>query len=134
MRRWRGLAMVVIAGVIPMGALSVSRPAMARTHVFVGVGVGAPIYAPPPVYYYPPPPVYYAPPPIVYAPAPPTVVYTPPPPSMPPPATPTASPAPPPRQTGNCREYRGDATIDGKSQPFFGTACLQPDGKWHIAN
>ena len=133
MRRWPGLAAAVIA-VITSAVVSTGVPAMARTRVFLGVGVGAPMYAPPPVYYYPPPPVYYAPPPVVYAPPPPTVVYAPPPPALPAPATPTATPAPPPAQTGNCREYRGDATIDGKSQPFYGTACLQPDGKWHIVN
>jgi hypothetical protein len=33
----------------------------------VGVVVGAPVYAPPPVYYAPPP-TYYAPPPVVYSP------------------------------------------------------------------
>lgn len=33
-----------------------------------------------------------------------------------------------------CREYQGNATIDGSSQPFYGTACLQPDGSWRIAN
>ena len=118
--------------VIAVG-LSLTAPALARTHVVVGVGVGAPVvYAPPPPVYYYPPPTYYYPPPVVYSPAPPPVVYAPPP--APPALTPTAAPAPPPLQTGNCRQYRGDATIDGQNQPFFGTACQQPDGKWHIAN
>ena len=31
-----------------------------------------------------------------------------------------------------CREYRGDAVIDGTNQRFYGTACLMPDGAWHI--
>ena len=31
-----------------------------------------------------------------------------------------------------CREYQGDAIIDGTNQRFYGTACLQPDGAWHI--
>ena len=33
-----------------------------------------------------------------------------------------------------CREWRGDATIDATGQPFWGTACLQPDGSWRIVN
>ncbi len=33
-----------------------------------------------------------------------------------------------------CREYQGDATIDGSGRPFYGTACLQPDGSWRIVN
>jgi hypothetical protein len=63
---------------------------------------------PPPAYYYPPPPVYYAPPPAAYAPAPVPASY--------------------------CREYRGDASIDSSGAPFYGRACLMPDGKWHIVN
>jgi len=116
-------------------AMTLAVPAVARTHVVVGVGVGAPmaVYAPPPPVYYYPAPVYY-PPPVVYAPAPPPSVVYAPAPSAPPPATPTAAPAPPPPQTGNCRQYRGDATIDGQNQPFYGTACQQSDGKWHIVN
>ena len=39
----------------------------------------------------------------------------------------TAVPAPA-QQT--CRDYRSDATIDGKMQQLHGTACLQPDGTW----
>lgn len=120
----RSIAALMVAAL----AVSASQPASARTRVVVGVGIGGPVYGPPPVYYYPPPPVYY--PPVVYAPAPPPVVYTP----APPPPAPVAAPAAPPPQTGNCREYRGDATIDGRNQPFYGTACLQPDGRWHIVN
>ena len=105
--------------------LLASAPLAAQARVFVGVGIGvqlyAPFYGPPPAYYYPPPAVYS--PPVVYAPPP--VVYT------APAVTPVAAPPP---QTGNCREYRGDAIIDGKSQPFYGTACLRPDGRWHIVN
>ncbi len=116
----------IILGLALFGLIGGTR-AFAHTRVFVGVGVGpvwGPAYVvPPPVYYYPPPPAIY-PAPVYYVP-PPTPVYAPP---------PVAQPAPPPAQTGYCREYHGDATIDGKSQPFFGTACLQPDGKWHIVN
>jgi len=42
-------------------------------HPGVSIGIGVPLYAPPPVYYAPPPPVYYAPPPAYYGPPP--VVY-----------------------------------------------------------
>src|SRR5581483_6364449 len=101
-------------------------PAEAR--VFVGVGVGVPLYAPPPPVYYPPP-AYYAPPP------PPPAYYTPPPASggpapgytAPPPAAPSAS-------TQNCREYTSTTSIGGQNQPVHGTACLQPDGTWKIMN
>ncbi|MGB8273681.1 MAG: hypothetical protein WCF16_00245 [Alphaproteobacteria bacterium] len=73
----------------------------------------APYYYRP--YYYPPyyPPVYYAPP--VYYSRPPVVVQ---------------QPAP----SAYCRDFRGDATIDANGQPFFGRACLQPDGQWHIVD
>lgn len=122
MRRW--LVGLAILGIV----IAVSPQADAR--VFVGVGVGVPIYAPPPIYYYPPPPpVYYVPPPVVYAPPPPAPVYV-----APQPAPASTAPSPPPSQTGNCRQYRGDATIDGRNQPFYGTACLQPDGRWHIVH
>ncbi len=96
-------------------AMAVAGPAAAHTRVVLGFGavVGPPAYYyPPPVYYYPPPPVYY------YPPAP-TVTYMP---------APAATPAP----QRYCREYQGNATIDGSQQPFYGTACLEPDGKWHI--
>jgi hypothetical protein len=59
----------------------------------------------PPVYYYPPP-AYYAPPP--------RVVYV------------------EPRPAPICRRFRGDATMDASGRPFYGTACLGGDGRWHI--
>jgi len=91
----------------------------ARTSVFVGADFGYPGYYHrpypyhrgyyrPPAYYYPPP-VYYAPPPVYYA----------------PPIGGTISPS-------NCRTFRGDASIDASGQPFYGTACLLADGRWHI--
>ncbi len=83
------------------------------SHVFLGFNFGVPAYYPPPVYYAPPP-VYYAPPPVV--------VYQ-------PPAPVYAAPA---AVSSNCRTYHGDATIDASGQPFYGTACLGPDGRWHI--
>jgi hypothetical protein len=49
-----------------------------------------------------------------------------------PPGPPPATVAPAPQQT--CREYQGDAIIDGSNEPFYGTACLEPDGQWHIVN
>lgn len=72
-----------------------------------------------------PPPVYAAPP--IYV-APP--VYVPPPAYVPPRTVYTAPPAPAPY----CREYQGDAIIDGTNQRFYGRACLQPDGSWRIVN
>ena len=71
----------------------------------------APGYYPPPPGYYPPPPAYYYPPPAAY--------YAPP-----------AAAAPAPR----CRTYNGDASLDDSGQPFYGTACLEADGRWHIVN
>ena len=85
----------------------------ARTHVFVGANFGYPsyYYAPyPPHYgYYGPPAYYYYPPPAYYV----------------PPVSGTISPS-------NCRVFRGDASIDASGQPFYGTACLLADGRWHI--
>jgi hypothetical protein len=37
-----------------------------------------------------------------------------------------------PAPAANCRRYNGDATIDASGQPFYGTACVGPDGRWHI--
>lgn len=48
-------------------------------------------------------------------------------------APPTVTPAPP-AQAPYCREYHGDAIINGSNQPFYGTACLEADGAWHIVN
>lgn len=33
---------------------------------------------------------------------------------------------------GYCREYTSTATVAGRSQQIFGTACRQPDGAWRI--
>jgi len=35
---------------------------------------------------------------------------------------------------GPCREYTTEATIDGKQEIVYGTACRQPDGTWQSAN
>jgi surface antigen len=36
--------------------------------------------------------------------------------------------------TGPCREYTMDATIGGKTEQIYGTACRQADGSWQIVN
>jgi hypothetical protein len=108
--------LAVLAGVVAIG-MAASSPASARSHshFFLGFNLGPPCcyWGPPPYYaptYYYPPPVVYAPPPVYYAPPR------------------TLAPAP------YCREYRGDATIDNSGQPFYGRACLEADGRWHIVN
>ncbi len=35
--------------------------------------------------------------------------------------------------TGPCREYTLDATIGGKNEQVYGTACRQADGSWKVA-
>jgi hypothetical protein len=83
-------------------------------------------YYPAPVYPYPDP---YALPMVVAPPGPP--LGAPPPPAVAAPPPPVAS-APP--NAPYCREYHGDAIINGNNQPFYGTACLEQDGAWHIQN
>ena len=34
--------------------------------------------------------------------------------------------------TGPCREYTLDATIGGKTEQVYGTACRQADGSWKV--
>ncbi len=36
--------------------------------------------------------------------------------------------------SGPCREYTTEATIEGKREIIYGTACRQPDGTWQTAN
>ena len=84
-----------------------------RGGVFLGFGGFGPIWP----YYDPffyPYPAYYGPPPAYY-PAPYGA-------SVPVTAAPQA----------NCVRFNGDATNDQTGQPFYGTACMQADGKWHI--
>jgi hypothetical protein len=95
--------------------LVTSVPATARSHGHVVFGFGA--FFGPPAYYYYGPPVYYYPPPVYYYPPP--VYY---------------APAPAPVVQPYCRQYRGDAIVDASGQPFYGTACLEADGRWHIVN
>lgn len=99
------------------GAAAVLFSSLAATsadaRTFVSVGVGLPLFGPPPVVYAPPP-VYYAPPPVVYAPAPAPAAY---------------APAP---AAQNCREYQTTIQVNGQPQQSYGTACQQPDGTWRI--
>ena len=99
--------MIRVFAVLAVAAgLALPGVAQARSHVFLGFNFGVPAYYPPPVVIYQPPaPVYtYAPP----------------------------APAPAPTVSPTCRTYNGDATIDASGRPFYGTACLGPDGRWHI--
>jgi hypothetical protein len=75
-------------------------------------------YYDPPTYYYPP---YYAYPPYAYA-APPSYGSS---------GTVAPTAQSPARE---CRDYQGDATIDASGAPFYGRACLEADGLWHIVN
>ena len=36
--------------------------------------------------------------------------------------------------SGPCREYTMDATIGGRTEQVYGTACRQPDGSWQVTN
>jgi len=121
----RLLKFAAIFAAVALLTVPATRPAEARSHVFLGFNFGYPGY-----YYAPPPPVYYAPPPVVYAP-PPVVVYQPPAPVYTAPAPVYTAPAPA-QTSSNCRTYNGDATIDASGKPFYGTACQGPDGRWHI--
>lgn len=38
------------------------------------------------------------------------------------------------RQGRYCREYQTTATIGGRVEQVYGTACRQPDGSWEIVN
>ena len=116
MRRFVGLLGACAVVAVALAA----TPASAHSHSRTVISFGA-VFAPTPYYYrphyYAPYPAYYyaPPPPVIYAPPPPPVVYM-----------PAPSPAP------YCREFRGDATIDGRGQPYYGTACYEADGRWHI--
>src|SRR5271166_6306121 len=85
-------------------------PSLARGHEHGHVFLGFDFFVPPYPYYYPPPAYYYPPPPAYYY------------------APPDYSAPPPPQ---NCRKFNGDASIDASGAPFYGTACLQADGRWH---
>jgi hypothetical protein len=110
---------IVRFGAAFLFALLLSLPASAHSRFFFGFGFPL-FYDPYPYYpaYYYPPPVYYAPPPVTYAP-PPAYYYV---------------PAPATVPANYCRRFNGDATDDDTGAPFYGTACLLPDGKWHIVS
>ncbi|SMF16387.1 Surface antigen [Tistlia consotensis] len=38
------------------------------------------------------------------------------------------------RGDGYCREYTGTASVGGRIQRTYGTACRQPDGSWRLVN
>ena len=108
------------AAIAAVGLLALPGAAQARGYVSFGLGFGGwPGYYPPAYQYGPPayyaPPAYY-PPPVYDQP-----LYDPPPVSY----RPAAPEAP-------CREYQSTATIDGRQQQIYGTACLQPDGSWQL--
>lgn len=114
-------ALALAAGLV---AVAAALPGAAQARGFVSFGFAAPFG--PPAYYYPPayyPPAYYYPPPAYYYP-PPAAYYAPP--------QSYAPAAPSYGQGETCREYQSTTTIDGRPQPTYGTACLQPDGSWRI--
>lgn len=84
-----------------------------------GLAAGA-LLAAPPAYAAPPPPVTYytPPPPVTYGQQSP--IY----------AAPTG------RQSadGHCREYQTQVRVNGRLEPAYGTACLQPDGSWRTVD
>jgi len=134
-----------LGGIALAAVLALSPHAGAR--VVVGIGVGVPLFMPPPVvvapppyYYYPPPPVYPPPPPTYYYPPPagyssPPASYSPPPAgSAPPPPVAAAPPAPASTAGQQCRQYQSTSMINGTPQQTTGTACLQADGTWRIVN
>jgi hypothetical protein len=88
-------------------------PSAAAARGFVSLHFGVPLVVGPPVYYAPPP-AYYVPPPVYYTSTAPATV-------------------PPPPQQQTCHEYRTTATIDGTPRSVVGTACLQADGSWRLA-
>ncbi len=82
------------------------------------------------------PPVYYGPPPYVYGPpvGPPLYVpgY-----NAPQLQPMTVNPTSAPYRASNgltCREFQTTITVEGRPQPAYGTACLQPDGQWKVVD
>ena len=39
-----------------------------------------------------------------------------------------------PQAGSYCREYNTTTRVNGRYQPSYGTACMQPDGSWQIQN
>jgi hypothetical protein len=110
--------------------LAASAPA-ANARVFVSLGFPFfPFWGP--AYYYPPAPAYYYPPPYYYPPQ--QSYYAP---NAYAQSAPQGAPAAAPQTVSpsaskNCRTYKGDATIDSSGRPFYGRACLEADGRWHV--
>lgn len=133
----------MLVGAIALTLTAASIPPAAaggHSHAFVGINLSYGFggygygygYAPYPYYGYWPRPIY-APPPVVYAPPP--VVYSPPLAYAQPPVVGTPTSPPYTSRSGQtCREYQSNAIVNGRSQPVYGTACLQPDGTWRIVN
>jgi hypothetical protein len=124
-------------------ALVALAPQTASAEVFVGFSSGGfhhhfhhpfffgprVFFARPPIYYGPP--AYYGPPPVVYA-APPAPVYVP---TYSRPMRVNPASAPYRAENGRtCREYQTTVTVGGRPQNAYGTACLEPDGAWRIAD
>lgn len=130
-RRTAGPILRRLAAALAIGAAAAvfAAPAQADSRVYVGVGVGSSYgyghgyghgyYG----YSYRRPPNVYLPPPAVIYEQEPDVVY------VQPPAARVER-----VDRSYCREYTSSATIAGKKQPTFGTACRQPDGSWRIIN
>lgn len=96
----------------------------------VSLYYGAPLYGYHPRYYAPRPPVviYRAAPPPVIVYERPRVYYAEPAPIDAVPASPVFTD----RYGRPCREFQSTITVGGYPRPGFGTACLEPDGQWHI--
>jgi len=85
-----------------------------RSHFNFGIILSAPALLPP-IYR---PPVYVRPPAVIVAPGRINAI----------PTTPTYV-----TPSGNhCREFQSSGVIAGRTQPIYGTACLQPDGSWRV--
>jgi hypothetical protein len=108
--------------------LTASAPA-ANARVFVSFGFPFfPFWGP--AYYYPPAPAYYYPPPYYYPPQ--QSYYAPDAYANAPQGAPAPAQTVSPTSARNCRTYKGDATIDSSGRPFYGRACLEADGRWHV--
>jgi hypothetical protein len=108
------LALVASGPAIATGFVSFSFP-LSLFFPFWGPAYYPPAYNYPPPSYYPPQQGYYAP--NGYAQNVPQNV----------PSSPVSASA-----SKNCRTYRGDATIDSSGKAFYGRACLEADGRWHV--
>ena len=111
------LLVVSLPGAAQAGGVFIAFP---FPFIFPFPFFGAPYYSPPA--YYPPPAPYY-PQPAVYQPQAAPAATT---------AHPAAASAAHTATSHNCKTFKGNATSDDTHEPFYGTACLGTDGKWHI--